>query len=64
MIKILPVDRLIELLALIPPGSFVCPNKVGNLSILSENNKPIGFVDFLLEGSVELYSEEDNSEDI
>lgn len=52
--KYLPVARLIELLSTLDPNYRVSPNRVGNLLIMNDDNEYLGFVDFLLEGAVEL----------
>jgi hypothetical protein len=56
--KYLPADRLRDLLATLPEGSLIQANRVGNLSVLNAAGVPIGFVDLLMQGEVEMYEPE------
>lgn len=53
--KYLEVKRLIELLNTIDPHYRIRPNSVGNLMVTDASDIYQGFIDFVLEGSVELY---------
>lgn len=53
--KYLEVRRLIELLSTLDPGYRVHPNRVGNLAITDADDNYVGFVDFIVEGEIEIY---------
>jgi len=52
--KYLEAGRLVELLTALDSSYRVSPNRVGNLAITDADDNYIGFIDFLLEGEVEL----------
>ena len=52
--KYLEVGRLIELLNALDPNYRISPNRVGNLAITDADDTYLGFINFLLEGEVEL----------
>jgi hypothetical protein len=55
MNRFLPATRLAELLAQLPPGSKVTPNRVGNLMVVDENDEYIGYIGFALGGELSMY---------
>lgn len=52
--KYLTVDILLSFLEHLPKDWLVVPNKVGNLALYNKDNVFVGFIDFLLNGEVEL----------
>jgi hypothetical protein len=52
-LKYLTAETLIKLLSQLQPDDRVTPNSVGNLLIHSEDREYVGFIDFLLEGTIE-----------
>lgn len=52
--KYLEVGRLLELLTALDSSYHVFPNRVGNLAVTDADDNYIGFIDFLLEGEMEL----------
>lgn len=64
-IKWLRVERLIELLQQLPPGSNIMPNETTrNLSILDQDLGCIGQVDFLHDGEVEMWEDDTLETDV
>lgn len=51
--KYLEVGRLLELLGRLDANYRIYPNRVGNLAITDADDNYKGFIDFLLEGSIE-----------
>ena len=52
--KYLTVDILRSFLERLPKDWLVVPNKVGNLALYDKDNVFVGFIDFLLDGEIEL----------
>lgn len=56
--KRIPVTRLMELLAGLPPECQVMPNAVRNLTVFDSAGEPIGMIDFLTNGTFESWTQE------
>jgi hypothetical protein len=57
--KVIDTLRLSNLLMLLPVGSSVGPNRVGNLTILNHALNTIGHIDLSGRGNIELYKDND-----
>lgn len=44
----MPVERLLELLAKVPPGAVIVPNQVRNLAVMVDGAM-VGWIDFLVD---------------
>jgi len=45
-VKLLTIEKLIEIMNLMPQGYTLLPNALGNLTVLDENEEYVGFIDF------------------
>ena len=59
--KYLTVARVMELLQSLPADARLHPNDVGNILVMSDDgDESLGHIDFLLQGKIERYGEDDS----